>query len=121
MEKVFTKDAYVICYGPDETHICNVAAGNSLGSGQPNMKEFETLEECYDFARGLGWVEPSCYPAFESDWPAGLMPDLDSDGMQRCYNTEPLWVTNPDWTEGFPGAPVVDAKNAVVDVKATAV
>jgi len=130
MEISITEDGWVLCYGPEFFHLCQVTAGNSLGTGQPHVEKFETLEECYDFARALGWIEPPCSPLPADEWPDGFVPDLDEDGMQLCHDTEPLWVPKPDDEEGIPefadfvnlvDIDSVNSADAVIDVKAESI
>jgi len=119
--KLFTEDTWIICHGPEHIHVVAVTAGDTVGTGQPDIEEFETLEECYDFARELGWVEPSIPPLPESEWPEGMMPDLDENGMQLCHDTEPLWVPKPEDSTEFPDFPPCCNNDTVIDVEATVV
>ena len=105
--KLFTEDTWIICHGPEHIHVVAVTAGDTIGTGQPNVEEFDTLEECYEFARALGWIEPAISPLPESEWPEGFVPNLNEDGMQLCYDTEPLWLPKPG--------------DSVIDVDATTI
>jgi hypothetical protein len=122
--KTFNEDTWIICHGPDHIHVVAATAGDTVGTGQPNIEEFETLAECYDFARALGWVEPPCQPLPESEWPEGFVPNLDEDGMQLCHDTEPLWVPKPrDSVElpEFADLTDINASDTVINVSSKVV
>jgi len=52
----FTETKWVVCHGPDVVHFCELTAGSSMMTGQPNCEHFDTEEEGLARAEELGYV-----------------------------------------------------------------